>query len=106
VVLAADEELVGAFGADGTYEPLGVAVRSWGARRRFDNCDVFAAKYVVERSGEFGVPVADEETERGDPVRQFHGQDAGGLGDPWSGRVRGDPENVNLRVWISIMNST
>jgi hypothetical protein len=74
VALAADEEPVGAFGANGTYEPFGVAFRSGSARRRFHDCDVFTAKYVIERSRELGVPVADEETERADSVRQVHGQ--------------------------------
>jgi hypothetical protein len=30
-------------------------VRSCIARRRLDNCDVFGAEYVIERSGVFGV---------------------------------------------------
>ena len=69
--------------SDGTHEPLGVAVRSWGARRRFDNCDFFTAKEVIERTRELRVPVADEETERGDPVRHFNRQVAGSLCNPW-----------------------
>jgi hypothetical protein len=105
VTLVADEKLVGAFGADGTYEPLRVAVGSWRSRRRLHDCDFFTAEYIIERSRELGVPIPDEETERADPVAQLDGQVAGHLGDPWAARVRGDPENVNLRVWISIMNT-
>jgi len=79
--------VVGAFDADGTYELFGVAVRSWGARRSFDNCDVLTAKYVIEPSRELGVPVADEETE-GFPVL---GQDprelSGLLCDPLTARL-------------------
>jgi hypothetical protein len=84
VALVANEKLVGAFGTDGTYEPLRIAVRSWGTRRRPHDCDVLTAKYLIERPLELGIPISDEEAEpeRADPVGQIHSQVPRDLGDP------------------------
>jgi len=61
VVLMIDQDTVGALGADGADEPLGIAVRSRGLRRCLDDRDVFAAEHSVECASELGIPVADEE---------------------------------------------
>jgi hypothetical protein len=96
VALVVDQDAVGALGTDGADEPLGITVRMWSAWRCLDDRDVLAAEHGVEARGERGVPVPDEEAERGDPVAQLHGQVTGGLGDPLPGWVRGHSQNVDL----------
>jgi hypothetical protein len=61
-----------------------------------DHLDACAGEDGVERGGEFGVAVADEESEGRAGVIQVHGQVAGQLGQPGCGRVRGDSEDVDL----------
>jgi hypothetical protein len=81
VVLVVDQDAVGALGADGAHESLGVTVRAWGQRRCRDDRDVLAAEPTVECPGELGIPVSDEEAELADPVAQIHGQATGVLSD-------------------------
>jgi hypothetical protein len=52
-------------------------------------------EHLIEGVGELGVSVADEEAERVDPVAEIHGEVAGGLGNPRSGRVGCDTEDVH-----------
>jgi hypothetical protein len=56
--------------------------------------DGFGDEYGVERRGEPGVAVTQQEFDRPDPVGEVHDQVAGGLGGPSAGRVRGDPGEV------------
>jgi hypothetical protein len=59
-----------------------------------DHVDALGAEDGVEGIGEFGVPVADEEAERGGPVAQVREQVASSLGGPGCGGVGGHPEQV------------
>jgi hypothetical protein len=59
------------------------------------DADALGAKDRIEAVGELGVPVADEEPELPDAVRQLHQQVPGLLGDPRSRRVPGHTQNVD-----------
>ena len=106
MALVADKELVGAFGADGTHEPLGVTVRSWRARRRLDDCDVFTAEHFVERSRELGSRSCMRK--RNELIRSANSMAR--LRATWVAHsplgCAVTPRRCALRVWISIMNST
>ena len=60
-----------------------------------DHVDALGAEDGVEGVGELGVPVADEEAERGGPVAQVREQVAGGLGGLGCGGVGGHPVQVH-----------
>jgi hypothetical protein len=100
--LVVDQQLVGAFGVDAADEPFRRAVRPGRARMDLDHVDALGADDGVEGIGEFGVPVADEEAERGGSVAQVREQVAnpgwfrlrwGG----WSPRA-GVPVGASVRV--------
>jgi hypothetical protein len=90
-----DQQSVGAFGVDAADEPFRIAVRPGRARRDLDHVDVLGAEDGVEGVGELGVPVADEEAERGGLVAQVREQVAGGLSGLGCGGVGGHPEQVH-----------
>ena len=54
----------------------------------------------VERGGELGVAIADEESEASAGVVEVHEQVAGLLGDPGAGGVRGDPGDVDAAAAV------
>src|ERR1019366_5065815 len=58
-----DRHPVGALGPDGAHPPLGIAVRTWGPRRSLNDLHALAGEDLVERAGEPGVTVADEEAD-------------------------------------------
>src|SRR5262249_5332695 len=94
VVFVGGQDVVGALGADGAHEPLGVTVRPWSSRRCLDDRDVLAAEHGVEAGGELGVSVADEEAGRAHSIAQIHGQVASGLSDPLLRRMCGHPQDM------------
>ena len=63
--------------------------------RHLDDADVERGEHGVEGCGELGVAIADEEPESPAGVVEVHGEVAGQLGQPRSGRVRGDAEEVH-----------
>jgi hypothetical protein len=93
--LVVDQHSVGAFLADAANEPLGITVRSRGPGRNLDHVDVFGGEYGIEGSGELGVPVTDQEAERGDPFAQIHQEVTGSLSGPGRGRMSGHAEDVD-----------
>jgi hypothetical protein len=86
VSLVVDQQSVGALVADAANEPFGVAVRPGRPGRNLDHINAFGDKNGIEGGGELGVPVADQEAERGDLIAQVHQEVAGGLGGPGRGR--------------------
>ena len=75
-------------------EAFGDRVGPWCLHRCLDDADVGGGEDGVERGGELGVAVADEEPEATAGVVEVHEQVAGLLGQPGAGRVRGDAEDV------------
>jgi hypothetical protein len=96
VVLVHDEGSVEEFAADAADESFGDRVRPWGLDRRLDHLDVGGGEDGVERRGELGVPIADQEPDVLAGFIQVHGEVAGQLGQPGAGRVRGDAEDADL----------
>jgi hypothetical protein len=64
VPLVVDQYAVGALGADGAHEPLGVSVRRGQPRRAAPDRDVLGREYGVEVLGELSAAVADQVGER------------------------------------------
>jgi hypothetical protein len=95
VSLVVDQQPVGALLANAANEPLGIAIRSRRPRRDLDHIEAFGGEDGIEGGGELGVPVADQEAERADPLTQIHHQITGGLGSPDRGRMSGHPEQVH-----------
>ena len=60
-----------------------------------DHLDACAGEDGVERGGEFGVAVADEESEGGGAVVEVH-QEVPGVLAPGSGRMAGGAEDVDV----------
>ena len=90
-----DQEVVQAVFSDGANPAFGKRVRPWGAARRLDGLDADRGEYSVERRGELGVPVADEEAETTTGIFESAGEVAGDLGHPEIAGVGGDAEEVN-----------
>ena len=66
-----------------------------GACTGADDADTGRAPHVIERPGELGVPVPDQEPDHGATVTQVQEELAGLLGHPWAGRVGGDTGQVH-----------
>ena len=80
MVLVDDEGPVEEFAADAADEPFGDRVRARRSNRGCDHLDVGAGGDGVERGGELGVPIADQEPEVCADVVEVHGEVAGQLG--------------------------
>jgi hypothetical protein len=65
---ADDQEVVEALSADGPDPPFGDGVRVGRPNRRAGDLDTGRAPDIVERPGELGVPVPDQEPEHGGTV--------------------------------------
>jgi len=90
-----DQHPIGAFGADAADEPFRITVRPRRPRRDLDHGNGFGGEDGIEGSGEFGVPVADQEAEGADLVTEVCQQVAGSLSVPRRRRVRGHAEQVD-----------
>jgi len=64
-------------------------------RRNPHDPHALAGEDGIERTGELGVAVPDEEPELADPVREVHDQVAGLLGNPCSVWILGHPEDMH-----------
>jgi hypothetical protein len=95
VSLIDDQEAVEEFAADGADEALGDCVGSRCAHRRLDDADLGGGEDGVESGGELAVAVAEEESEVPVGVVEVHEQVARQLGEPGSGRMSGDAEDVD-----------
>ena len=96
VSLVDDHKAVEEFAADGADEAFGDRIRPWRAHGRRDDLDVDGGEHGVEGGGELAVAVADQEPEAPVDVVEVHEQVARQLGQPRSGRVRGDTQDVHL----------
>jgi hypothetical protein len=95
VSFVVDQQPVGALGADAADEPFRIAVRLRHTGRDLDHGDAFGAEDGVERGGELGVPIADQEAEGADLITEVHQQGAGNLGGPGGGGVNGHAEEMH-----------
>lgn len=96
VTTAEEQDLVGALFAYGPDEAFCVWVAVGTARGDLRHGDGFAGENRVERSGELGVTVLDQESEVAGVVADLPQQLPGLLGDPGGGGVGGHPEDVHL----------
>ena len=96
MAVANDEQPIEAFGANRSYPAFRVGVRPWRSDRCLDHADSLGAEHLVERSGELGVPVSDEELDGAPSFGQITDQVAGELGDEGAGRMLGDSEGMYL----------
>ena len=95
MLLVDDQDTVEEFTADAADEAFGNRVGPRRPDRCRDDADVDGGEYGVERRGELGVAVPDEEPELVADVVEIHDQVARQLGQPRSGRVSGDAEDVH-----------
>jgi hypothetical protein len=80
VSFVVDQHPIGALGAYAANKPFCIAVRSGYSGRDLDHVDALGAEDCIEGISELGIPIADEEAERGGLVAQVYQQGAGGLG--------------------------
>jgi hypothetical protein len=95
VPLVDDQEAVEEFAAEGADEAFGDGVGPRSSYRRLDDLDVGRGEHGVEGRGELGVAVADQELEATVGVIEIHAEVAGQLGQPGSGGVGGEAEDVD-----------
>jgi hypothetical protein len=95
VSLVDDQEAVEEFAADRPDKALGDRIRPRCSHRRLDDPDVDGGEDGVEGGGELAVSVSDEEPEAAVGVIEAHEQIACDLGEPGSGRMGGDAEDVH-----------
>jgi hypothetical protein len=87
-----DEQVVGAFPAQGTNPALADCVCPGRLDRSPDDLDAFGSEDGIEAGGVFGVPVPDQEPKR---CLEVHEQGTGLLGHPRPGRVLGEAKKVH-----------
>jgi hypothetical protein len=92
---ADDQQLVKTLSAHAADPPFGDGVGVGCLDRCADDLSAGRAPHVVERPAELGVPVADQEFERGGLVVEDGDQVAGLLGNPPPSRVSGDADQVH-----------
>jgi hypothetical protein len=68
MALAVDQHPVGALGPYGPYPAFGITIRPGRPRRGLHDPYTLAGEDVIERAGELGAAVPDEEPERADPA--------------------------------------
>ena len=95
VLAANDQEVVQALSPDGPNPTFVDSVGVGRPNRRADDLGAGRAPDIVERSGELGVPVADQEPERGRTVIQLNQEIAGLLGHPQASRMGRDTSQVH-----------
>jgi hypothetical protein len=71
-----------------------IALALWCPHRCLNDADVERGEHGVEGCGELGVTVPDEKPEAAAGVLEVHEQVTGMLGQPGSGGVAGDAEDV------------
>lgn len=95
VSLVDDQDAVEEFVADGVDEAFGDRVGSGCSYRRRDDAGINGGEHGVERCGELGVAVADQEAEAAPGVVEVHEDVSGLLSQSCSGGVGGDAEDVD-----------
>jgi hypothetical protein len=95
LLAADDQQLTQALPTDRSDPPFGDGVGVGRLNRCEDDLGAGRAPHVVKHPGELGVPVADQELERGGLVAEDGDEGAGLLGDPPPSRVSGDAGQVH-----------
>jgi hypothetical protein len=72
-----------------------MTVRPGCPRRSLHDCYALTGEDIIERGGELGVVIPDEDPEGADPAGEVHDQATGLLGCPCPVRVPGYPEDVH-----------
>ena len=93
--LVDDQDAVEELAPDAADEAFGDPVGPRCPDRRLDDPDVDGGEHRVERGGELGVAIADQESEAAPGVVEVHEQVAGQLGQPGAGGVGGDSKDVH-----------
>jgi hypothetical protein len=106
VVWSGDQEMVETFAAQRANPAFRDDVCSWCSYRGADDAEADAREHRVERGGELGISVADQEREPAGVVAEVHKQVAGLLGHPGTGGMAVIPAMCTLRVACSITTST
>ena len=94
VPLIDDQDAVEKLAPDAADETFSDCVGPWCPHRRLDDADVDGGEHRVERGGELGVAIANQEPDAAAGVVEIHDEVAGLLGQPGAGRVGGDAEDV------------
>src|SRR5262249_36626569 len=90
-----DQDPVQTLPAYRAYPALRVGVRPGRLRGCEEYLDALGLEHRVERAGVFGVAIPDQEPEPVGPLPQVQHQVAGGLGYPFTARVRGGAQHVD-----------
>jgi hypothetical protein len=93
-----DQEVVQALLAHGANPALGDGVSVRSLDRRKDDLSAEPVPHVVEGSGELAVTVVDQEPDGGGVLIERRDEVAGLLGDPGTGGVGGDADEVDSSV--------
>ena len=101
-----DQQLVQALPADRADPALSDGVRVGRLHRCADDLDTGRAPHVIERPGELGVPVADQERERGGLVIEDGREVTSLLGNPPPSRMTSDARRCTRRLASSTKNRT
>jgi hypothetical protein len=94
VLLVDRQYAVEEFAANAADEAFGDGIGPWRTHRGLDDADVDGGEDGVKGGRELGVTVPDEEPEAAAGVLEVHEQVARLLGQPGSGGVAGDAEDV------------
>ncbi len=94
VLAADDQQLIKALPADGTDPALGDRVGVGRLHRCADDLGASRAPHIVERPGELGIPVADQEPPRCSLITEADDHVPGLLRDPEAGGMAGDASQV------------
>jgi hypothetical protein len=95
VALVDDQNAVEELSVEAADEAFGDRVGARCPHRCLDDVDVDGGEDGVEGGEEIGVAVSDQEAEAPTGVIEVHEQVAGLLGEPGSGEVGGDADDVN-----------
>ena len=90
-----DQQPIQALPPGRAHPPFRERVRTRRPRWGEQDPQALAGEDRVERAGELGVPVADEELQRADSLAQVHHQVARLLGHPLPGRMCRDTQQVH-----------
>jgi hypothetical protein len=95
VVWSGDQEMVETFAAQRADPAFRDDVCPWCSYRGADDAEADAREHRVERGGELGISVANQEPEPAGVVAEVHEQVASLLSYPGTGGMAGDPRDVH-----------
>jgi hypothetical protein len=74
--------------------PFADRVRPWCSEWTGENPDAVCGEDRIEGCGEPGIPISEQQLDRGGAVGEIHQEVAGGLGGPRPGRMCGHPDQM------------